>query len=154
MSRWKVEQMGSGGETDTSSVLLSLQCWQARRAAVSGTWRRAGSWARTPLATADRPLHFRTLQTWWHECVALSPLCLSDCSRLNSASPQHHHSFPLEYKHRRISLCRRGLHYSAVHWACLQGLQSLAVGIPRCVRLEQQQLQLKVKKKRRDTGAK
>lgn len=55
---------------------------------------------------------------------------LSDCTRINSASPQYHHSLPLEYRYRLSCLTRPGQlgpHYSAVTGLAYRD-SSLAIG--------------------------
>lgn len=144
----KVEQMGSSGETVSRAVLPSLQCWQVWSAAVSGTWRQAGSWACTPLATADGPLRFERFRCGGTSVEPSTPSvwlqqakqCLAAVSSLLPSGIQIQED--LSYW--------LGLHYSAVAELVCRDY-SLPVRIP----LQQtitEQLQLTVKKTRRDTG--
>lgn len=66
--------------------------------------------------------HSISTHSKWHKCL-VPP---SDCSRLNSASPQCHHAFPLEYRYRRISLTGQA-HLAVAGLVCTDC--SLPIGI-------------------------
>lgn len=93
--------MGSSGKTDTRSVLPSLQCWQGWSGAVG-------------VAGSDLSMHtschcrYTFLKALGGVARVHGPhLPLSECSRLNSASPQYHLTFPLEYRFRSVSIISR-----------------------------------------------